>query len=123
MDPNTDDLRVLHALRQADPSAFTGADGVLYAVADTFPSAALEALEAMPYASLSGVSNRRPTGSTDYSDTEAFTVLCVISWPVFRSIRTGAIGSPVSREIRLTELSPFGGTCVFAQSINVTSSG
>ncbi|WP_299416763.1 DUF6634 family protein [uncultured Sulfitobacter sp.] len=28
--------------------AFTGADGVLYAVADTIPSEALEALEAMP---------------------------------------------------------------------------
>ncbi len=48
MDPNADDLRVLHALRQADPMAFTGADGVLYAVADTIPSEALEALEAMP---------------------------------------------------------------------------
>lgn len=48
MDPNTDDSRVLHALRQADPTAFTGADGVLYAVADTIPSGALEALEAMP---------------------------------------------------------------------------
>jgi len=47
MDPNTEDLAALKALKHADPILFTTDDGRSYALANSIPPEVLEALEAL----------------------------------------------------------------------------
>ncbi|WP_152541118.1 DUF6634 family protein [Sulfitobacter noctilucae] len=97
MDPNADGLRVIHALRRAEPPAFTKEKGKLYVIADTIPLEALEATESL-------------FPAVKYIKIDGVWCLPADCWNFFRTQLMSTLGTRMTnRSLRFSMLGPTSG--------------